>query len=75
MRLEELFAKVLGVPAASLTDASGPSTIPGWDSMATMKLVAALEELHDIMLSTDQVRNFSSLGAARAMLAEHGIDA
>ena len=42
MRLEEVFSKVLRVPAATLTDASSPQTIPTWDSMATMNLVAAL---------------------------------
>lgn len=74
VKLEELFARVLGVAADTLTDASGPSTIPSWDSMATMNLVAALEELHDITLSTDEIRNLRSLGAARDMLRGRGLD-
>ena len=75
MTLEALFAKVLNVSPESLSDASSPSTLPNWDSMVTMKLVAALEELHDITLSTDEIRNFSSLGAARGMLTSRGIAA
>jgi len=73
MRLEDVFSKVLRVPAATLTDASSPQTVPGWDSMATMNLVAALEELHAIELSTAEIRNFTSLGAVRAVLRDHGV--
>jgi acyl carrier protein len=73
VKLESLFARVLGVPAESVSEASGPSTISSWDSMATMKLVAALEDIYNITLSTNEIRNFSSIAAARAMLLSRGI--
>lgn len=73
MTLEQLFAAVLRVPVQSLDDASSPASIATWDSMATMNLVAALEEAHAIELSTAEIRALDSLGAARAMLASRGI--
>ncbi|CAN5849241.1 hypothetical protein BH11MYX2_BH11MYX2_20750 [soil metagenome] len=73
MTLEQLFSAVLGVPVDSLDDTSSPTSIARWDSMATMNLVAALEEAHGIALSTAEIRALNSLGAARAMLAARGI--
>ena len=73
MTLEQLFSAVLRVPVESLDDTSSPASIAAWDSMATMNLVAALEEAHGIALSTSEIRALSSLGAARAMLATRGI--
>ncbi len=47
-----------------LSRASMPETTPGWDSMAHLELVVALEAAFAIRLSSQQIMNLTSLGAA-----------
>jgi acyl carrier protein len=75
MTLQQIFSAVLGVDSESLSDESSPQTIGAWDSMATMNLVAAIEEAHGISLSTAEIRALTSFGAARAILKSRGIRA
>ena len=47
---------------------------PGWDSVAHMALIAAIERAFDIMLETDDVIGMSSFAVAKTIVAKHGID-
>jgi acyl carrier protein len=66
--LVQLFAEVLEVDPAKLNDDSSPDTVQQWDSLAAMKLVAALEEKFNIRLSTREIMKMSTIGRARKTL-------
>jgi acyl carrier protein len=66
--LVQLFAEVLEVDPAKLDDHSSPENVQQWDSLAAMKLVAALEEKFNIRLSTREIMKMSTIGRARKTL-------
>jgi acyl carrier protein len=66
--LVELFAEVLGVDPAKLSDDSSPDNVKQWDSLAAMKLVVAIEERFQVKLSTREIMKMSTIGRARKTL-------
>ena len=66
--LIQLFAEVLGVDPAELNDESSPDDVKEWDSLAAMKLVAAIEEKFNVRLSTKEILKMSTIGRARKTL-------
>jgi acyl carrier protein len=73
--VEEIFAEALGLDLAKVTYDLRYATIPEWDSVAHMALIAALEEAYNIMIDTDDVLDMSSVGKAREILARYGVAA
>lgn len=45
--------------------------IDAWDSVGHMALIAALEEVFDIMMETDDIIDLSSFNKGREILSEH----
>ena len=45
----------------------------GWDSIAHMTLIAAIETQFDVMLSTEELIALSSFSKARELLQHHGV--
>ena len=72
-RLIELFADELLVEAASLNDETNPDNTEQWDSLAAMRLVAAIEETFEVTLSTAEIMKMRSIGIVRKVLAEKGV--
>lgn len=70
-RIIETFARVLGISAGSVTDDLRYGSIPEWDSVAHMSVVAALEDAFGVMIDMDDVIDMSSVGKAREILAKH----
>jgi acyl carrier protein len=66
--LVELFAEVLGVDPAELSDDSSPENVKQWDSLAAMKLVVAIEDKFQVKLSTKEIMTMSTIGRARKTL-------
>ena len=71
-KLIDLFAEELGVGPASLSDESSPDTVEQWDSLAAMRLVAAIETDFDVRLTTRDIMKMRTIGIARAVLREKG---
>jgi len=67
-----VFARVLGIDASQVTDELRYNTIPQWDSIAHMSVVAALEEAFNVMIDMDEVIDMSSVGKAREILRKQG---
>lgn len=67
------FAKALGLPIEQVSDSLAYNSIPQWDSVAHMGLVAELEGAFDLMLDTDDIIDLSSVAKAREILGKHGI--
>jgi len=66
--LLQLFAEVLEVDPAELNDDSSPDNLQHWDSLAAMKLVAAIEEKFNVKLSTRDIIKMTTIGRARQTL-------
>lgn len=73
-RVIATFAQVLGIDPATVTDDLRYNTIPQWDSIAHMSVVAALEEAFGVMIDMDDVIDMSSVAKAREILRKHGAD-
>lgn len=48
-------------------------SIPSWDSVGHMELMARLEETFDIMLETDDIIDFSSFEKGKEILAKYDV--
>ena len=71
--LKSTFVDVIGVdPASDFNELVYGSTV-GWDSVAHMALIAAIEGAFDIMLPTDDVIDMSSFKKAKEIVAKHGV--
>lgn len=68
-----VFTRVLGIDASQVSDDLRYNTIPQWDSIAHMSVVAALEEAFGVMIDMDDVIDMSSVGKARDILRKHGV--
>ena len=69
-RVIETFSRVLGLQAERITDDLRYATIPEWDSIAHMSVIAALEDAFGIMIDMDDVIDMSSVGKAREIIAK-----
>lgn len=72
--LISLFAEELETDAAELNEESSPDTVETWDSLASMRLVAAIESEFDVELSTKEIMKMRSIGIARKVLREKMVD-
>lgn len=70
--LIQLFSECLKVPADTLSEESSPDTVPQWDSLAAMTLVAAVEERFSVTLSTREIMSMRTIGVAREVLKRKG---
>ena len=70
-RVIQAFSSVLGLPAERITDDLRYATIPEWDSIAHMSVIAALEDAYGIMIDMDDVIDMSSVGKAREIIAKY----
>lgn len=74
-QLNGLIAKALLLPEERITDDLAYNSIPEWDSVAHMALVAELEDSYDIMLDTDDIVDMSSIAKIRQILAKYDVSA
>ena len=72
-RLIELFADVLDLEPATLSDATSQATTPAWDSLAGINLTVAIEQAFALKLTTREVVTMTSIGAARDVLRKRGV--
>ncbi len=73
-KLRQVFAEALGIQKDRVLDTLEYNSIPEWDSVAHMSLVAALDETFDTMLDTDDVIDMSSFARARDIMKKYGVD-
>ncbi len=73
MSLEQLVGNVLEVEPSSITDATSSTTLDRWDSLNHLALIAAVEETYDVVLSTSEMREASSIADLRRILATKGV--
>lgn len=74
-KLTGLIAKALMIPEDRAVDDLQYNSIPEWDSVAHMALVAELEDSFEIMLDTDDIIAMSSVAKIREILAKYDVAA
>jgi acyl carrier protein len=72
--LRSLFAEVLEVDIARLSEDSSPENLREWDSLAAMELVSAIEEKFKIRLSTKEIMKMTTIGLARKTLRGKNVE-
>lgn len=73
-KLKDIFSKTLEIDEALITDKLTYNSIPEWDSIAHMALVAELDDVFDIMLDTDDILDMSSFAKAKEILMKYGVN-
>ncbi|MCA9295641.1 MAG: acyl carrier protein [Phycisphaerales bacterium] len=69
-RLEEVFQTVFNDDDLSLTDATTASDVAGWDSVAHINLMFAIENEFGMQFSGNQLAEFGNIGELKAFLTE-----
>lgn len=68
-KLTQAFANGLHIDSSRISDNLAYNTIPEWDSVAHMSLIAEIERTFDIMMDTNDIVDLSSFGKAKEILA------
>ena len=72
-KLRQTFADSFGLPLEAINDDLRYNTIPQWDSVAHMALIAAIEQAFDLLIETDDVIDMSSFAKAKEIVAKYGV--
>jgi len=73
LKLEDIFKEALELDDNIEIEKLVYNTIPQWDSIGHMALMAELEDAYDIMLDTDDVLDMSSFAKAKEILAKYDV--
>ncbi|MDY6954260.1 MAG: acyl carrier protein [Thermodesulfobacteriota bacterium] len=73
-KYDQVFIETFSLEASALQNNPVYNTIPEWDSIGHMGMVAALEEAFDIMMETDDIVDFSSYKKGMELLTKYGIE-
>lgn len=65
-------AEVFEEPAGRLKAETERKDVPGWDSLGTLSLIAALDEKFDIHLDEAEIDALASVQDIFALLRRHG---
>jgi acyl carrier protein len=71
-RLQEIFRDVLNEPRLELTDETTAVDLPGWDSLAHINTLFAIEETFGIRFLTGEFARLESIGDLKQALADKG---
>jgi acyl carrier protein len=72
-RYDKIFTETLSLDPGSLNAALAYQSVPEWDSVGHMTLMAGLEAEFDIMMETDDIIAFSSYVKGIEILVNYGI--
>jgi acyl carrier protein len=72
-KLIDCFVEAFAIEASQVTPKLAYQSIPQWDSVGHMTLVASIETAFDISLDTDEIIDMSDVGKAVEILQKHGV--
>jgi|TARA_B100001971_G_C18100390_1_gene488501 acyl carrier protein len=73
-KYDKAFMENFSIDESALGDKLEYNTIPSWDSIGHMAMIAELEDAFDIMLETDDIIDFSSYKKGLELLAKYGVE-
>jgi len=72
-KYNNVFLESFSISADKLNELLVYQSIPAWDSVGHMGMIAGLEETFDIMMETDDIIEFSSYTVGIEKLKKYGI--
>ena len=72
-KYDQAFFVTFSIDESKLDDNLEYNTIPEWDSVGHMGLIAELEEVFDIMMEMDDIIDFSSYKKGFELIAKYGV--
>ena len=73
-KYDQVFIESFSIEENKLGDNLEYNTIPEWDSVGHMGLIAELEEVFDIMMEMDDIIDFSSYKKGFELITKYGVD-
>ncbi len=73
-KYDEVFINSFSLEQSNLDDNLVYESVPEWDSVGHMGMIAELEETFDIMLETDDIIDFSSYKKGIETLSKYKIE-
>ncbi len=73
-KYDQSFMKTFSIGESALNDELLYNSIPEWDSVGHMSLIAELEEAFDIMMEMDDIIDFSSYKKGFELIAKYGVE-
>lgn len=73
-KYDEAFMEVFEIDKSQLNSSLEYQSITPWDSVGHMALVAALEDVFDIMLEMDDIIDFGSYETGLKTLEKYGVE-
>lgn len=67
-RLQPIFREVLDAPDLVLSAESSAKTVPGWDSLAHITIVSAIEQDFHIRFALGELEKLNSVGEMIALM-------
>lgn len=72
-KYDKIFIDNFSIEESALGNDLLYNTIPTWDSIGHMEMIAAIEEAFDITMETDDIINFSSYKKGFEILAKYEV--
>jgi acyl carrier protein len=72
-RYDKVFIEVLSLSPEALNPHLIYNSVPLWDSVGHMSMMAALETEFDIMMETEDIIDFSSYDKGMSILAKYDV--
>ncbi|PHR69818.1 MAG: acyl carrier protein [Arcobacter sp.] len=73
-KYDKVFIESFGINHDDLTEELQYNSIPAWDSVGHMSMIAELEDKFEIMLEMDEIIDFSSYNKGKEILAIYKIE-
>ncbi|MDR2763305.1 MAG: hypothetical protein LBB88_11935 [Planctomycetaceae bacterium] len=72
-KYNEIFIKSFEIVETALGSDLKYQSIPAWDSVGHMSMIAAMEDAFEIMLETEDIIDFSSYDKGKEILAKYSV--
>jgi acyl carrier protein len=72
-KYNKVFKECFSLGDADLNVALVYQSIPSWDSVGHMRMIANLEEAFDIVMDTEDIIDFSSYEKGKTILHKYGV--
>ena len=73
IKLNEIIASTLHIPADTITDQLAMADVETWDSLQHMSLIAALEEAFKAEFTFEEIVAMQSVGEIKRVLESKGV--
>ncbi|MBE6099347.1 MAG: acyl carrier protein [Anaerovibrio sp.] len=73
-KYKEAFKEALEIDDNALTDDLAFDSIPEWDSVGHMRLMASIEDAFDIMFETEDIMDFGTFGKGKEILQKYDVE-